>query len=133
MAKLPLQPISVDEHGVLRFRENTVVRYLLDHGGLDMNHLAEEDFPQEDREQFAQLIGYSLGGFGELSYVREETYAAARVMAATPEGDEKDARIAYLEKTLQTIRNLFREGVAELYQKHPDDLHVVGDDEVTTT
>ncbi len=34
-------------------------------------------FSDEDREQFAQLIGYSLNGFGELSYVSEETYEAA--------------------------------------------------------
>ncbi|HEY9661654.1 MAG TPA: hypothetical protein V6C65_24625, partial [Allocoleopsis sp.] len=31
--------------------------------------------------QFAQLIGYSLSGFGDLSYVSDETYAAASSMA----------------------------------------------------
>jgi len=37
-------------------------------------------FPQEDREQFAQLIGYSLSGFGELDYVSDETYEVAERM-----------------------------------------------------
>jgi len=45
MAKHPIQPLEKDQH----------------------------DFSQEDREQFAQLIGYSLSGFGELSYVSDET------------------------------------------------------------
>lgn len=31
----------------------------------------------EDREQFAQLIGYSLSGFADLSYVSNKTYNAA--------------------------------------------------------
>jgi hypothetical protein len=31
-------------------------------------------FDREDWEQFAQLIGYSLDGFGELSYVSQETH-----------------------------------------------------------
>lgn len=35
------------------------------------------DFPQEDRVQLAQLIGYSQEGFGELSYVTNKDYARA--------------------------------------------------------
>ena len=42
-----------------------------------MNQLALMPFTVEDREQFAQLIFYSLAGFGELSYVTDETYARA--------------------------------------------------------
>jgi hypothetical protein len=76
--KHPTQPLDVDEHGTLRFKSNAIVRHLLDHGGIDLNALAVMDFSQEDREQFAQLIGYSLSGFGELSYVSDETYDAAR-------------------------------------------------------
>ena len=34
-------------------------------------------FTAEDREQFAQLIGYSMSDFGELSYVTDRTYMAA--------------------------------------------------------
>jgi hypothetical protein len=76
-AKHPLQPLVKDEYGVVRFKPNKIVRYLLDNGGIDLNWLATIDFSREDREQFAQLIGYSLSGFSELSYVRDKTYIAA--------------------------------------------------------
>ena len=79
--KPPLQPLHKDDHGVIRFQENAIVRYLLDHGGIDMNKLAALPFSRADREQFAQLIGYSLCGFGDLSYVRDETYERAEAKA----------------------------------------------------
>lgn len=74
--KHPIQPLSPDSSGTIRFKANAIVQHLLAHGGFDMNKLAIMDFSVEDREQFAQLIGYSLGGFCELSYVTDETYAA---------------------------------------------------------
>jgi hypothetical protein len=73
----PMQPLAKDDDGVVRFRPNVIVRHLLDHGGLDLNKLSVIDFPQEDREQFAQLIGYSLAGYHELSYVSDESALAA--------------------------------------------------------
>ena len=78
--KNPIQPLEKDSHGVLRFKENKIVRYLLDNGGITLNDLATMDFSQDDSEQFAQLIGYSLSGFGELSYVSDETYWAAQIV-----------------------------------------------------
>lgn len=77
MSSHPIQPLQKDAHGVVRFRPNKIVRFLLDAGPFDLNKLAVMPFEQEDREQFAQLIGYSLSGYGELSYVSEEAYAAA--------------------------------------------------------
>lgn len=77
-AKHPIQPLVKDGHGVVRFKRNAIVRFLLDAGPHDMNKLAVLDFSDEDREQFAQLIGYSLSGFGELSYVHDRTYDAAK-------------------------------------------------------
>lgn len=70
------QPLVVVD-GIVRFRANAIVRYLLDEGPFDMNAIGSLPFSQADREQFAQLIGYSLGGFGDLSYVSNETYEAA--------------------------------------------------------
>lgn len=73
----PIQPLVIDAHGVVRFKENRIVRYLLDNGGIDLNKIAlvadEQGFTQDDEEQFAQLIGYSLRGFHELSYVSDQT------------------------------------------------------------
>ena len=81
MKSQPMQPVVPDEHGTVRFQPNSLVRYLLDAGeqyGLDMNHLATlPGISAEDWEQFAQLIGYSVSGFGDLSYVSDATYAKA--------------------------------------------------------
>ena len=71
----PIQPLVTDKHGVIRFKENAIVTYLLDNGGINMNDLAMKDFTQEDREQFAQLIGYSVCGFCGLSYASDEIVA----------------------------------------------------------
>lgn len=73
----PIQPLIRDAESTVRFKENKIVRFLLDAGPFDMNQLAVMNFSREDREQFAQLIGYSLSGFGELSYVRDSTYRRA--------------------------------------------------------
>ena len=81
VGSLPMQPIEM-VGSVTRFRENQVVRHLLDHGGIDMNALAVLDFSDEDRAQFAQLIGYSVSGFGDLSYADDETVERADMEAA---------------------------------------------------
>lgn len=73
----PIQPLVKDEDGIVRFKKNTIVKMLLAVSPIDLNRIAIMDFPNEDREQFAQLIGYSLSGFEELSYVSDETYAKA--------------------------------------------------------
>ena len=119
--KHPIQPIAPDEHGTLRFKANAIVRHLLDHGGLDMNKLAVIDFTQEDREQFAQLIGYSLSGYSELSYVSDESYETARVMSESGQS-EAESRIEYLERTLGKVRDGLREIVPAVFRIHPDDL-----------
>jgi hypothetical protein len=73
----PVQPLYKDSQGVIRFKPNQIVEYLLDNGPFDLNQLAYMKFSQEDEEQFAQLIGYSLCGFGDLGYVSDETYERA--------------------------------------------------------
>ena len=72
-----MQKVIIDEHGVHRFERNKIVEFLLNFGPFDRNQLAMMPFDQEDREQFAQLIGYSISGFGELSYVSDEAYELA--------------------------------------------------------
>jgi hypothetical protein len=119
----PLQELVV-ENGVLRFKENAIVRAFLDWArprGFGMNELATMDFTPEDRRQFAQLIGYSLSGYGELPYVSSTDYEAART-AFEEDLSSKDARIAYLELELERIKHSLREPIARLYDIHPDDL-----------
>jgi len=120
--KHPFQPVGLDEHGVLRFKENQIVRHILDNGGIDLNQIAMEDFPREDRVQFAQLIGYSVSGFGDLSsYVSEEDYQTADSMYEQ-HIDERDARISVLEEKLSTVRRALKEGISELYNIAQEDL-----------
>jgi len=124
----PIQPLAKDVHGTLRFKANVLVNALLEHGqstGLGLNELARKFDTQEhsdDWQQLAQLIGYSLSGFGELSYVSDDAYGAASTMA--DEGlSEKDARIAHLEHELFMLRSTLRDPIARLYGLHPDDLN----------
>lgn len=121
MSKHPIQPLELDERGTLRFKENKIVRHLLDNGGIDLNKLACLEFSREDREQFAQLIGYSLSGFGELGYVTDATYELAQASHDNPELNQKDERIAQLEEKLSALQELLRAPMAALYGMHPDD------------
>lgn len=75
-ARHPMQPLVMDG-ATIRFKRNKLVEFLLDHGGIDLNQLAAMQFTDEDRCQFAQLIGYSLSGFGELNYVNDRMWARA--------------------------------------------------------
>ncbi len=76
--KHPMQKIVLDSKGVPRFQQNDLVRYLLDAGPFDLNHLAIlPNISKADREQFAQLIGYSVSGFGGLDYARKKTVRKA--------------------------------------------------------
>jgi len=67
----PMQPLVWDDN-VIRFKRNKIVEYLLDHGGIDLNKIqllaSEGLFSKADQRQFAQLIGYSVSGYGDLSY-----------------------------------------------------------------
>ena len=121
MAKHPIQPLVKDDHGVVRFKENALVRYLLDHGGLDMNKLAMVSFPREDREQFAQLIGYSHSGASDLSYMSDDVIEAARRAydeQTTPAG----AMARVQAEKLDALRRALREPMADLFGVHPEDL-----------
>lgn len=81
----PMQPLILDEDGIVRFKHNSVVRFLLDTSSFDMNKLwrmlGSGIFSIEDMEQFYQLIGYSVSGFGEMSHFRAETVSKADELA----------------------------------------------------
>ena len=117
----PIQPLAQDEQGTLRFKSNAIVRYLLDNGGIDMNKIATLGFDREDHEQFAQLIGYSLSGYSDLSYVRDETWETANHMAEKGETEDQ-ARIKVLEEKLAAVRKSLKELVPAVFRMHPDDL-----------
>lgn len=121
MARHPTQPLEKSESGVVRFKRNAIVCYLLDAGPFDMNKLAMMDFSQEDREQFAQLIGYSHSGSADLGYMSDETWSAALQMYGSGKS-ELQARLDDAEEQLAALRSALRKPMATLFHVHPDDL-----------
>lgn len=73
----PMQPLILDDGGVVRFKENAIITHLFETGALDLNEIATMPFSAEDRMQVAQLLGYSVSGFGDLSYADHEVVALA--------------------------------------------------------
>jgi hypothetical protein len=84
--KHPVQSVVVDPHGTYRFKQNPVVRKFMEMAQqgrkYDMNDAAMDYgngyFARNDMVQFAQLIGYSVAGWSDLSYVSDKDYEAAQ-------------------------------------------------------
>jgi len=112
---MPMQPIKDG-----RFIPNKIVERLLEVAPIDLNDIARMEFPEQDRIQFAQLIGYSVGGFGELSYVDDETYGAAEKICNG--NNELEARNAELREQLHDIREGLHKASSAAFRIHPDDL-----------
>ena len=68
----PMQPMQNK-----RFEANPIIEHFIE----DLNAVAIwcqlNDIDGKYQEQLAQLIGYSLSGYGELSYVSDESYDRA--------------------------------------------------------
>lgn len=122
----PIQPLVIDDHGSLRFRKNAIVSDILDAAGkgevVDMNLIASREYSRADRVQFAQLIGYSLSGFSELSYVSNDDYDIAIALHDDAELKQVIAERDYYREQINQIRKAFQEPIANLYQVHPDNL-----------
>lgn len=76
----PMQPVGIDDHGTHRFLDNRIVRELLDrsaNAGYSLNEIAVDahrgKYSEAEQRQLAQLIGYSVGGYCDLSYVNDES------------------------------------------------------------
>ena len=124
----PIQPLIEDEQGVVRFKANEIVSYLLvcgrDGKKTDMNEIARLNFSRSDREQFAQLIGYSHSGASELSYMSEEVLETAGkiYIAKKKNEDQKDVMIEHLQSKLRNLRENLADTLADFFEIHPDDL-----------
>lgn len=115
----PIQPI-IDG----RFKENKIVSDLLDFAqskGFGLNEIAMKNYSKTDRQQFAQLIGYSVSGYGSLSYVDNDHYGIVDRICEYGE-TETEAKITYLQDELTEIRKVLSGPVSKIYGIHPDDL-----------
>lgn len=55
-----MQPVERGARDVVRFRKNAVVEFLMMRGPFTPNDLAALTFPEDDVEQFQQLLGWSV-------------------------------------------------------------------------
>ena len=95
----PMQPIYLDKDQRPRFEKNPIVDMLCEKHGL--NDIAwwwfENNVEQRYIEQFYQLIGYSVSGYGTLSQVSDESYYRATEVAADIGIEEKDALLVEVD------------------------------------
>lgn len=76
MKSFPMQPIVLASDGVVRFQENRIVSRLVKAAEkgqrLNINDIAicaaQGMYTDAEQMQLAQLIGYNVSGFGDLSY-----------------------------------------------------------------
>ncbi len=73
-SKHPVQPLELDNEGTLRFKQNAIVRFLIDQYSTQaLNYIyAEGDFSWEDYKQFIQLSGYRVSGYKDLEVATNE-------------------------------------------------------------
>jgi hypothetical protein len=76
-----MQPVYLDDHNVIRFKANAIIDRLFREQLFDLNSIgyavATRAVPIEDAEQFWQQLGYSVSGYGDLSFIRPSTLAEA--------------------------------------------------------
>lgn len=75
MSKHKMQKIKIDEYGRPQFVSNDIVDHFLAQypGGLNSLTVNCHDASAADWEQFYQLIGYSVSGYGELHRVSKKS------------------------------------------------------------
>lgn len=71
----PMQPVVIAGDGCARFKENKIVRDLLDMAskhGMDLNQICIKGYDPDDYAQLMELIGYSVSGYGDLHLARRD-------------------------------------------------------------
>lgn len=83
--ELPMQPILVAADGIVRFKENRIVKQLLEAAqwvGYDLNAIALGAFTDDERMQLAQMMGHSVSEYGGLPFVSTASRDRADAIAA---------------------------------------------------
>lgn len=122
----PLQPLHV-VNGVLRFKENAIVRKMLEittaHGfgpNEIVEAVSEGKFPEEDRLQLNMLIGYSHSGIPNMPDLKWEAALNAYNEGISP----TEAQLEVAKRELAALKRALRRPMARLFGKHPDDFEV---------
>jgi hypothetical protein len=109
----PIQPIVVDALGIHRFKENGIVRWLVEFArghGTDLDDLHAMAFSNEDWSQVNQLYGYSVSGFADLSCSPDdvvlESLAASAHLAKQEKGEASLAEVDYKAKYYNLLKSI---------------------------
>lgn len=88
----PMQPIEVAQDGIIRFKVNKIVEFLQETHKNNLCDLRAMNFSQDDWTQFCQLIGYSVCGFCDLSFVdetiKDRAWEDAKLLMSGPIDEE---------------------------------------------
>lgn len=121
----PIQPLVIDEHGTLRYKQNVAVQRMYDAlvaAGIDpFTIVRTEGLSQDDFGQFVQLLGHSHVGANGQWGITEEVYQTARRMYE--KGDtELVSRNKYLEHRHQKMAKKLAPLCAHVFDIDIDDL-----------
>ena len=72
-----MQPIEKAADGVVRFKANAIVRWLIDTNRTNLNEITMQGFDADDMVQFWQQLGYSVSGYGDLSFIPKDVVRRA--------------------------------------------------------
>lgn len=115
----PFQPLVMDEHNVMRFKKNAIVRELLDRDpgipntigptASGLNRIAHAvdrgDHTAEDYSQLMQLIGYSVSGYGDLTIVPVADRRVADDLATVFRA-ALDSRLKKNTRAVESVKNM---------------------------
>jgi hypothetical protein len=63
-------PVVLVEDAVIRYKENSAIRWMMDHKSTDLNQMwiayRRDEIDRDDFMHFYRDLGYSLAGFGEV-------------------------------------------------------------------
>lgn len=93
----PMQPVVIAKDKIICFKENPIIQWMLDMGRegkrFDLNTIAIVSsglgWKKEDHMQIAQMLGYSVSGYGDLSYASKKSIQEADALADKLIGDHQ--------------------------------------------
>jgi hypothetical protein len=104
----PVQPLIIDKYGVVRFKENMIVKSLKNMSNIHILDKIWEGASDEDKEQLVQLFGQSLSTFRVFPFASPESIAIADTMYREKISEDK-ARIKWLEERVKGLEGKHNE------------------------
>jgi hypothetical protein len=131
LPKNPMQPVVIDSRNVVRFKENGIVHAVYEMSkahGFGLHEIAMHNFTEDDQKQFAQLLGYSVSGYGDLPYVDKVSVECADqrvalLLSGVPVVSEQEMELQVLRDENRRLKAAIRSAAVELSLIIPMILH----------